>query len=297
MRAREGRNSIVVLSIIVMLGAAILPAIMAGVMGVQSMQKGQMQSQIDTYQTKIDSAIKNNKFNHYLTVQNQLSQIDALKGSQPHYSRIYDFLRQLNPAAPNAVTLNNLTITAPSSDSKKAGQITMEGTTSSFVTLNNYKTVLEWAKLYYIDADTVAASVQDKADDKSDDKSGDNKDNQPEVTDWTNANMTDDQKSLVRNRGEAQPLYTNINVTKASLAGDSATPIVNFTLTMNFNSNAFKPQNAVLVELPADKAQAMDTKAAVFNGPEEVMTDQGQNQAQTSGVILTSASLTNKEGR
>lgn len=87
------------------------------------------------------------EINKYLTIQNQLSQLQTLHDSSHvgEYSRLFDYLVKLNPAAPNSVGLGSVNLTQATST------ITLQGATTSakVQSLDVFKNTLENAMLTY----------------------------------------------------------------------------------------------------------------------------------------------------
>ena len=83
-----------------------------------------------------------------LTIQNQLSQISTLNDQKKIDSRVFDMLAAVIPPAPNTVQVSNLLIDADE------GQITIEGQTPSYDTLEVFKKTVDGAVVRYNDVDT-----------------------------------------------------------------------------------------------------------------------------------------------
>lgn len=79
----------------------------------------------------------------YLTVQNQLNNIKLLHDDRAEYSRLFSFLQQLNPSAPNNIALNTASIVRADST------IVLEGSARNFQGVNVFKNTLENAQLNY----------------------------------------------------------------------------------------------------------------------------------------------------
>lgn len=161
LRVRRERNLVVTVSIVAVTASVgvlfLLGAMLAGATIIKNGHIGK----IDDYESEIEEAKDKDQLNEYLTVQNQLSQIDGLKGEQKVYSRLMDYLVQLNPAAPNNAALKSVSL----EDGDDGIAITLEGTTANYATLNVYKNTLINAILKY----------EEKTDDESSDEQGDDK--------------------------------------------------------------------------------------------------------------------------
>ena len=159
LRVRRERNLVVTVSIVAVAASVgalfLLGAMLAGATIIKNGHIGK----IDDYESEIEEAKDKDQLNEYLTVQNQLSQIDGLKGEQKVYSRLMDYLVQLNPAAPNNAALTSVSI----EDGDDGIAITLEGTTANYATLNVYKNTLINAILKY----------EEKTDDESSDEQDD----------------------------------------------------------------------------------------------------------------------------
>ena len=159
LRVRRERNLVVTVSIVAVAASVgvlfLLGAMLAGATIIKNGHIGK----IDDYESEIEEAKDKDQLNEYLTVQNQLSQIDGLKGEQKVYSRLMDYLVQLNPAAPNNAALKSVSL----EDGDDGIAITLEGTTANYATLNVYKNTLINAILKY----------EEKTDDESSDEQGD----------------------------------------------------------------------------------------------------------------------------
>lgn len=105
----------------------------------------------NSFRARLESDITNNhktlsskqEINKYLTVQGQLAALKDIGGSQSSFSRLYDYLAQLNPQPPNNVYLYTLDL------SKDDALITIEGTAANFEVVNNFQSTLLEAKLAY----------------------------------------------------------------------------------------------------------------------------------------------------
>jgi hypothetical protein len=152
LRAQRQRNLVMTISILASVVAGSIILIMGLVMGGQLVQKNILNGNIDRDKKTIQKEQSDNQLNEYLTVQNQLSQIDNLKETQPVFSRVFDYLKQLNPAAPNSVELSSVRIlSAGSADGVSTGMIELQGSTADFASLDVYKTTLLHTKITYSD--------------------------------------------------------------------------------------------------------------------------------------------------
>ncbi len=150
-KAQLERNFVVFICIIVAVSSVGLLLILGGVMGAQQIDKGIKQGNINRDKATIMNIKKNGQLDSYLTVQNQLSQIESLKSKQPIFSRIFGYIQQLNPSAPNNVVLNSMQIASAddSSSIELGAHITLSGQVDSFEALDTYKTTLGQAQIEY----------------------------------------------------------------------------------------------------------------------------------------------------
>lgn len=139
--AQRTRNTVISVSILVTIAAGIVTLLLAAT--VYGGQVAVMAAQTQSIQKKKAELGNKPEIDKYLTVQNQLKNIDSLHSSKPLYSQAFNYLQALNPAAPNNVALTNLEIRAE--DSK----MEMTGTVRNFEALTIFKTTLESAKLNY----------------------------------------------------------------------------------------------------------------------------------------------------
>jgi len=152
LHAQRQRNLVMTICILASAIAGGVVIVLGVVMGGQLVQKNILTGNIDRDKATIIKDQASKQLNEYLTVQNQLSQIDSLKDAQPIYSRLFDYLGQLNPADPNSVKLSSVrVVSATAADSSGAGAIELQGVTASFASLDVYKTTLQHAIITYSD--------------------------------------------------------------------------------------------------------------------------------------------------
>ncbi len=167
LHAQRQRNFVISICIVVSIVAAGATVLVGLVLGGQAIQKAILTQSIKDGQNEISKLQSSDQLNEYLTIQNQLRQIGSLKSDQKVYSRVMDYLKQLNPAAPNNVSLDLVEVTSPvntttstSSSStsttpgtSNAGKITVKlsGNTANYKTLNVFKTTLEQTNISYSD--------------------------------------------------------------------------------------------------------------------------------------------------
>ena len=274
LRVRRERNLVVTVSVIAVGVSVGILLVLGATLGGMTVAKMATESSIESNEKKIDDAIKNDQLNRYLTIQNQLSQIDGLKGGQQIYSRLMDYLVALNPAAPNNATLQNVILsssgTSSSSSSSSADGITvtLEGSTADFASLNVYKNTLINAQISYEeesddDADTDSSSNQDDGE-----GSGRN-------------NVTENTEAIKEN------LFTSVEVTESNLSTDSRGSTVSFTIVAVFNSRAFDStidDSSIKIEIPRETTSDGDRNAPT-TGNEGKSSD--NNETNTSEVFHT----------
>ncbi len=237
-KARRQRNTVMAVCVIASIIAGIVVVVLGLVMGGQQLQKNILMGNIESDKEAIVEAQDSKQLNEYLTVQNQLGQIDSLKESQPALSRLFYYLARLNPAEPNNVELSSVRLVAGGSTAATAttttattgtggGVIELSGMTANFASLNVYKTTLERTKVSY-----------------SEGEEGD---------------------SLT------ELLFTSVVVTQAGLSqGNEGSEQVSFSITVEYNTVAFA-QNSLDVKLVVPEEVTSD---AIQNAPRNVFSDQ-----------------------
>lgn len=274
LRVRRERNLVVTASVIAVGVSVGILLVLGATLGGMTVAKMATESSIESNEKKIDDAIKNDQLNRYLTIQNQLSQIDGLKGGQQIYSRLMDYLVALNPAAPNNATLQNVILSSSGASSSSSSSsadgitVTLEGSTADFASLNVYKNTLINAQISYEeesddDADTDSSSNQD-----DDEGSGRN-------------NVTENTEAIKEN------LFTSVEVTESNLSTDSRGSTVSFTIVAVFNPRAFDSMiddSSIKIEIPHETTSDGDRNAPT-TGNEDESSD--NNETNTSEVFHT----------
>lgn len=274
LRVRRERNLVVSISVVVV-GASIgVLLLLSGTLGVLIGAKALMENSIKNDEQTIKQAQKKKQLDKYITIQNQLKQIGKLKSDQQVYSRLMDYLTQLNPAAPNNVQISSAKIEAPagssgdtsssSSPSASADGITMtiEGKTTNFSALDVYKNTLSKAQLSY--------EVEEE-DTSSDSESSANSDGtySKETSSDSDSSDSDSQskkkkKSATKKKAMKENLVTAVNVKDSSLSagGSQNEALVSFTLTVTFNDSAFSPKSTnIKLEVPKETTSDGDRNA------------------------------------
>ena len=161
LHAQKQRNFVISICIVVSLIAGGATSVLGLVLGGQAIQKALVTQNIKTSQAEITKLQSDGQLNEYLTVQNQLRQIGSLKSEQKIYSRVMDYLKQLNPAAPNNVSLDSIevalatansgTSTSTTTTSTSGGKVTVKisGNTTNYKTLSVFETTLAQTDISY----------------------------------------------------------------------------------------------------------------------------------------------------
>lgn len=136
------------------ISGAILVSIVAGgavalvafyVYAVQGLYSASLSNGIKDKAGKLTS-IKD--INKYATVQNQLDNISELHSKKIMSARLFGVMSQLNPAAPNNVSITNLTFDTATT------ALLLDGITSSFTGLETFRDTLKNAQVSYVKAGT-----------------------------------------------------------------------------------------------------------------------------------------------
>lgn len=144
-RAQRTRNTVIAAMIMATIAAgAITFLLVSFVWVVQPVYKKHQTGEIEK-NTKVLKDIKD--IDKYLTVQNQLNNIQGLHDEKANYSRLFGFLQQLNPAVPNNIALSSANVIEVDK------MIELEGTARNFQAVNIFQNTLENAKLSYKDGD------------------------------------------------------------------------------------------------------------------------------------------------
>lgn len=262
LKVRRERNMVVSISIIAVGISVGILAILGIWMGSLAVIKASAEGRIKQAESTIEAAKSNDQLDRYLTIQNQLAQIDGLKSTQPIYSRIMDYLIQLNPAYPNNVLLSSVQLTSSSSAENETGEITMtmDGTVSNFASLDVYKNTLVNAQIIYESKDEAASTSSDITVVESNSNSN---------TSGTAGSITSGAVQATR-----ENLFTSVTVDESSLGTDKDDPKVTFSITVTFNPAAFNPEATnIRLEVPRETTSDGDRNAPTFNAEEMPETD------------------------
>ena len=140
-RAQRMRNLVISASIVVtMVAGGLTVLLLLTVYGGQTLISNNLDGSI---KKNYDILSKKPEIDKYLTVQNQLKNLDGLHSERYAYAKALDYLQQLNPSEPNNVALSAALLT------KDSKSLVIEGTTNNFESLNVFKNTLENAQLTY----------------------------------------------------------------------------------------------------------------------------------------------------
>lgn len=154
-RAQKQRNFVISISIVTVVASGVILVLLGSwVYGGQALIINDQTNKIDQKASQLQNVEDLDK---YLTVQNQLSQLDELHQGKTVYSRLFGYLEALNPAAPNNVAFS--TVTIRQAEETGENSIELEGTTRNFSSLASFKTTLEAATLTFIDASDQSQEV------------------------------------------------------------------------------------------------------------------------------------------
>ena len=274
LRIRRERNLVVSISILAVGGSIVALVVLGGILGGLNIAKVVMESGINKNKATINSAIEDKQLNEYLTIQNQLAQIDGLKDEQLVYSRIMDYLIALNPASPNNAELS--TVSLEMSDGSVAA--TLEGKTQNFEALNVYKTTLASAELVYEEKTEDDDEDTSESDDSSDNSStGD--------TDSSSETGTNDDSTTDNTNAKREKLFSEVQVTEQGYSND-ADGGVTFTMSVVFGENAFSStidDDSIRVEVPKETTSDGDRNAPKTEDDEDASGEESTSGDGASG--------------
>ena len=274
LRIRRERNLVVSISILAVGGSIAALVVLGGILGGLNIAKVVMENGINKNKATINSAIEDKQLNEYLTIQNQLAQINDLKSQQLVYSRIMDYLVELNPASPNNAELS--TVSLEMSDGAVAA--TLEGKTQDFEALNVYKTTLASAELVY----------EEKSKDDDDETSESDDSNSDSSTNDTNAaseSGTNDDSTTDNTNAKREKLFSEVQVTEQGYSND-ADGGVTFTMSVVFGENAFSSavdDDSIRVEVPKETTSDGDRNAPKTEDDEDASGEESTSGDGASG--------------
>jgi hypothetical protein len=141
LKAQRTRNNVISGAIILTIAAAVITAILASTVYIG--QNAVIALQTKSVKEKNDKLKSQPEIEKYLTVQNQLKNIDTLHNGKYLYSRALTYLQALNPSTPNNVVLSSVSL------KKEDKSLELEGSVRNFEALTIFKTTLQTAKLKY----------------------------------------------------------------------------------------------------------------------------------------------------
>jgi len=149
--ARMVRSTVVSVAIIITIVAAALVAVLAAyVFGVQTVRGTVADGDIKKGSSQLAQVEDLSKI---LTIQNQLTKLNALNDAKTINSRVFDLLLAVIPPAPNTVQISSLVVDTT------AGTISLEGQTPSYPSLETFKKTVGLANVRYKDADDKQTDV------------------------------------------------------------------------------------------------------------------------------------------
>ena len=270
LRIRRERNLVVSISILAVGGSIAALVVLGGILGGLNIAKVVMENGINKNKATINSAIEDKQLNEYLTIQNQLAQIDGLKDRQLVYSRIMDYLVELNPASPNNVSLS--TVDLEMSDA--AVSATIEGVVDNFEALNVYQNTLLSAELVYEEKTEDDGGDISEGDDSNDSSATDD-------TDTTNELGTNDDSTTDNTNAKREKLFSEVAVTDSGYS-NNADGGVSFTISVVFSENAF--------------SQAIDDDSIRIEIPKETTSDGDRNAPKTEDDDVSGEGSTSGDG-
>lgn len=142
-KARMVRSAVVSGAIVATIIALSIVAVLAiYVFGIQTVRNAVADGSIKDGGTKLADVKDLSKI---LTIQNQLTKINALNDAKPIDSRSFDMLQAITPPAPNQVQVSNLTIDTVTQTIK------LDGQTPSYPSLEAFKKTIAAANVRYKD--------------------------------------------------------------------------------------------------------------------------------------------------
>lgn len=271
LKVRRERNLVMMVSIVAVIGSLAVLGLLFLWMGALTGLKMLDENKINDAKAKIETAKEDEQLDKYLTIQNQLAQIDGLKGGQLIHSRLMDFLVQLNPAEPNNVFLRSVRLTADGEGESADLSVEIEGTTGNFASLDVYKNTLISAKLIYEDKpeDEVESTSTSESDESSSDAESSN-----------NEGASSSSESTAVAEAASEMLFNEVSVVDSNLSSDG----VNFSISAIFNTTAFSPNiTNIKIEIPKEITSDGDRNAPLFNQTEDEESNDGTDVTTSEG--------------
>lgn len=138
----------------IVVASAILVSIIAGgvvavlLLYVYAVQPGRQYLLDQDIKSRSEELQKNKNLTRDLTLQSQLVTVTELHEDKGDYSRLFDYLRTLNPKEPNNISISQATLDTT------AGTLSIEASAKNFPAVSIFQDTLNNAKLTYIDPST-----------------------------------------------------------------------------------------------------------------------------------------------
>lgn len=143
-RARMIRSTVVSTAIVITIAAAALVVILSiYVFGVQTVRSAVADDSIKKGSSQLASVEDLSKI---LTIQNQLTKLNALNDAKSIDSRVFDMLQAVIPPAPNTVQISSLVVDG------SLGTIKLEGQTPQYPSLETFRKTLGLANVRFNDS-------------------------------------------------------------------------------------------------------------------------------------------------
>lgn len=272
LKVRRERNLVMMVSIVAVIGSLAVLGLLFLWMGALTGLKMLDENKINDAKAKIETAKEDEQLDKYLTIQNQLAQIDGLKGGQLIHSRLMDFLVQLNPAEPNNVFLRSVRLTADGEGESADMSVEIEGTTDNFASLDVYKNTLISAKLIYEN------KPEDEVDSTDTTTSDESSSAGAESSDSEDDSSSSESTAVAEATSEM--LFNEVSVLDSNLSSDG----VNFSISAVFNTTAFSPNiTNIKIEIPREITSDGDRNAPLFNQTEDEESNDGTDVTTSEG--------------
>lgn len=278
LKARRQRALVVSTSMVLVVVSVIILVALFGTLEATKIKASNSRGRIDDYKSQLEQAKKSKELNKYLTIQNQLAQLDSIKDKKMVFSRLVNYLKAVNPSSPNNVELATVSLggsddtadssTATAIDMSAGVTVSLEGSAKDLKAVNTYKDTLDNAILSY----------QDSKDSSDDESSG------TSLTDKTKASRT--------------KMFTSVNLESANDADDSNTSNsgtkASFKITVVFTPEAFSDKYSE-GKVYVGKINTSDSKrnAPTFNKKDN--TDSGSDSKSSSDSSSSSGELSSRD--
>lgn len=151
-RAQRTKATVIGVAILVTIGSLALTLLLASI--VYLVQPGLIKLAQNSINERGQELKGVPEIDKYLTLQNQLESLPGLHGDTEDYSRMFDYLKTLNPAPPNNVRLATLRI------DKENSTLSMSGTTGNFRAFSVFEDTLRNATVSYKDENGEKQTVE-----------------------------------------------------------------------------------------------------------------------------------------